>query len=85
MKKHFIAFVTIFISAIGFYAQELLPTSTTGEIVKHTYFTLSYSPYHKQAEWVYYELTPEFILGNQTRTDDFRPDPIESVSAQLSD
>jgi endonuclease G len=33
-------------------AQELLPTSTTGQIVKHTYFTLSYSEKDEQAEWV---------------------------------
>jgi endonuclease G len=31
-----------------------LPTSTTKTIVKHTYFTLSYSEPHEQAEWVAY-------------------------------
>lgn len=36
-----------------------LPTSTTGEIVKHQYYTLSYSEEHEQAEWVAYELKKE--------------------------
>lgn len=66
-------------------AQELLPTSTTGKVIEHTYFTLSYSEEHLQAEWVYYVLTPEFVKGNVARTDDFRPDPMISESAQLID
>lgn len=67
-------------------AQELLPTSTTGQIVKHTYYTLSYSETHEQAEWVYYELTSDLIQGSQARTDNFREDPfVTSGSAQLTD
>ncbi len=33
-----------------------LPTSTTGQIVHHEYYSLSYSEPHEQAEWVAYEL-----------------------------
>ena len=67
-------------------AQELLPTSTTGQIIKHQYFTLSYSEPHEQAEWVYYKLTPQLINGTQSRTDNFRTDPmVTSGSAQLND
>jgi endonuclease G len=67
-------------------AQELLPTSTTGQIVKHTYYTLSYSEKDEQPEWVYYELTSEMVDGRQPRTDDYRPDEkVSSVSAQLED
>jgi endonuclease G len=67
-------------------AQELLPTSTTGQIFRHTYYTLSYSEADEQAEWVYYQLTPELIKGKQPRTDDYRPDStITTVSAQLED
>ena len=76
---------SIFIS-ITADSQELLPTSTTGNIINHTYFTISHSNTHKQAEWVYYELTPRFITGSQSRTDNFRPDPrVRTGSAQLSD
>ena len=67
-------------------AQELLPTSTTGQIVKHTYYTLSYCEKNEQAEWVFYVLTSEMVRGRQPRTDDYRPDEkVSSVSAQLKD
>ena len=75
----------LFISFVS-SAQELLPTSTTGYIVRHTYFTLSYSEKDEQPEWVYYELTPALIKGKQKRTDDYRPDSLVStISAQLED
>src|SRR5690606_20614093 len=32
------------------------PTSTKGQVVNHTYYTLSYNEKHEQAEWVAYEL-----------------------------
>ena len=38
-----------------------LPTSTTNQIVKHTYYTLSYNEKYEQAEWTAYELTPNHI------------------------
>ena len=67
-------------------AQELLPTSTTHQIVRHTYYTLSYSEPNEQAEWVYYELTSDMVRGKQKRTDDYRPDEkVTTVSAQLED
>ncbi len=44
-----------------------LPTSTTGAIVSHQYFTLSYSETHEQAEWVAYELKK-----NQIKNSDFK-------------
>ena len=67
-------------------SDDLLPTSTTGQIVKHTYFVLSYSENHEQPEWVYYKLTSSFIKGSVSRTDDFRSDPkVRTGSAQLYD
>jgi endonuclease G len=57
-----------------------------GEIIKHTYYTLAYSEENEQAFWVYYELTPELINGTQSRTDDFRADPLVTTgSASLPD
>jgi len=71
---------------------DILPTNTSlepiskGEIVKHTYYTLAYSEADEQAYWVYYHLTPELINGTQTRTDDFRSDPLVNTgSASLAD
>jgi endonuclease G, mitochondrial len=53
-----------------------LPTSSTGAIVKHTYYTLSYNEKHEQAEWVAYQLTRERLSGERVkRNDNFRPDP----------
>ena len=84
MKR--LLFTFIFLLSVGFlFAQKYLPSSH-GELVRHTYITLSYSEANEQAEWVYYELTPEFVSGNTKRSDDFRPDPkVSTVSAQLSD
>ena len=67
-------------------AQLLIPTSTTGQIVRHTYYTLSYSEKDEQAEWVFYTLTSEMLNGKQKRTNDFRQDTlITSISAQPLD
>jgi len=64
-----------------------LPTSTTGEVIDHEYYTLSYSEDHEQAEWVAYELT-NFRLRQDwvRRTNDFRSDPkVRRESADVYD
>jgi len=38
-----------------------LPTSTTGQVIHHEGYSLSYSEQHEQAEWVAYELKKEHI------------------------
>ena len=84
--KSIIILTIILCISIGLSAQDLLPTSTTGQVVTHTFYTLSYSEPHEQAEWVFYELTPALVNGSTPRKDDFRPDPLVSTtSAQLSD
>jgi endonuclease G, mitochondrial len=88
MKLKSISLTLILILFLSFAstAQELLPSSTTSQIYEHTYYTFSYSEKDEQAEWVYYELTPEMLKGKQARTDDYRPDStITTVSAQLED
>lgn len=53
-----------------------LPASTTGEVVRHTWFALSYSEDHEQAEWVAHEITRERLNENWAeRPNTFRPDP----------
>ncbi len=67
------------------FGQDYTPKSD-GQIVSHSYYTLSYSESNEQANWVYYELTPEMIYGGVSRTDDFREDIlIEQGSASLAD
>ena len=39
-----------------------LPTSTTDQLIKYPYYTISYSEKHKQAEWVAYKLTRDMVL-----------------------
>jgi len=68
-------------------SENYLPTSTTGQIVEHAFYTLSYSEKHEQAEWVAYELTRE-RLNNKVadRTDNFRPDSkVKTKSATPAD
>jgi endonuclease G len=40
---------------------DFLPSSTTNQIIKHDYFTLSYSEKNEQAEWVAYELKKSYV------------------------
>lgn len=46
------------------FDDRFLPTSTTGVIVSHQYFTLSYAESHEQAEWVAYELQKSQIKNS---------------------
>ncbi len=41
-----------------------LPSSTTGVIIAHNFFTLSYSETHEQAEWVAYKLSDKDLVKN---------------------
>lgn len=53
------------------------PSSTTGQVIHHRFYSLSYSEKHEQAEWVAYILTRTAL--NQPwvdRTNDFRLDPM---------
>lgn len=43
---------------------DYLPTSTTNQIIKHDFYTLSYNEKYEQAEWVAYELKKEFLKNN---------------------
>lgn len=54
----------VFIETSPEFSENLLPTSTTGAIVTHGFFTLSYSETHEQAEWVAYELLNSHLSNN---------------------
>ena len=85
--KH-VSLIFILLLSLNLYSQELdyLPTSTTGQIIDHTHYTLSYSEAHEQAEWVAYELTASEVNGSYDRTDNFRRDPkVQTGSASLAD
>lgn len=60
----------------------LLPASTTGQIVTHAYYTLSYAEVHEQAEWVAYELKKNHIRKNNFERPYFVQDrDVKTVSA----
>lgn len=66
--------------------QDFKPTTSNGELIDHSYYSLSYNEQHEQAEWVFYQLTLTMINGSFERTDNFRSDPfILSGSASLAD
>ena len=57
------------------YDVTYLPTSTTNQIVKHQYYTLSYNEKFEQAEWVAYELKKEYLKNNDFKRPYFIEDP----------
>lgn len=63
-------------------AFNFLPSSTTGQLVYHNYYTLSYNEKWEQAEWVAYELKKEYIKKNRFKRPFFIADPkVKTVSA----
>lgn len=65
---------------------EIPVSGSTGQIVKHTAYSLQYNEANEQPEWVAYFLTQNRLNGGFERQDDFRIDPdITSGSAQLDD
>ena len=51
-----------------------LPTSTTGQIVHHNGYSLSYNETYEQAEWVAYELKKEHLSKNDFKRPYFEID-----------
>ncbi|MCU4155225.1 DNA/RNA non-specific endonuclease [Carboxylicivirga sp. A043] len=64
--------ITTFASAQEF---NYLPLVKGDTLIKHTYYTLSYSEQHEQPYWVAYELKPEMLHKVVERKDNFRVDP----------
>jgi len=59
-----------------------LPSSTTGKVIIHNSYTLSYSEKHEQPEWVAYELRKEHLSKKEFKRPFFEVDPkVQSSSA----
>ena len=83
MKK--LLLILLCLPMIGLGQTNLKPKSN-GQLVNHSYFSLSYNESHEQSEWVYYLLTSDMINGNHQRTENFRTDnKIRTGSASKSD
>ena len=65
------------------FDDSLLPTSTTGAVVKHDFFTLSYSEAHEQAEWVAYSLSRKDLSENEFERPFFIED--KSIKTESAD
>lgn len=57
------------------------------DLVRHTYYTLSYNETYEQANWVYYTLTDSMVLNSgEERSNSFKMDKlVASGSAKSSD
>ncbi len=65
---------------------DYLPKSNSNQVIKHSYYTLSYSEEFEQAEWVAYMITSERVKGMIKRNDKFISDPfVASKSANSND
>jgi len=71
---------------INVQSVEFLPIPAN-DVVRHTYYTLSYNENYEQANWVYYSLTDSMILNSgQERSNNFKMDKsVVSISAKSSD
>ncbi len=58
-----------------------LPTSTTGQIVHHNGYSLSYSETHEQAEWVAYELKKSHLSSTNHKRPYFEIDKAVKTGA----
>lgn len=76
----------LLLSFSGMAQIDFSPKLGKGEIITHTYYTLSYIEQHEQAEWVFYELTREDIEGTTKRVNSYRPDEdVPTGSAEAID
>ncbi|MCT4586426.1 MAG: DNA/RNA non-specific endonuclease [Carboxylicivirga sp.] len=87
MKK---TIITIVIACCVHFAYsqvfDYLPMINGDTLIKHTYYTLSYSEQHEQPKWVAYELKPEMLFKVVERKNNFRVDPtVLTGSATYSD
>ncbi len=64
---------------------KFLPSSN-GEVVEHTYYSLSYLEEHEQAEWVHYKLNSTILKGEIPRKKNYTIDrKVSTGSAHKSD
>lgn len=57
------------------FAIDLSPKSNCDQLIDHSYYKICYSDNHKQALWTFHTITPAYINGDESRTNDYRFDP----------
>lgn len=86
MKLLRILLLIVSVNLSSAYAIDYLPVPAPN-LVKHTYYTLSYNEDYEQANWVYYTLTDSMIINSdEERTNRFKEDKmVATKSAKPSD
>lgn len=69
-----ISLLFLFFTLPGFGQERYLP-SGEGMLVEYRHYCVGFNKEHKQADWVYYELSAKNLTGKASRKDDFRVDP----------
>ncbi len=83
-EKSFVREVILTDNEVSAPEKTFLPVSNTGQVVKHKFYTLSYSEKHEQPEWVAYKLTKKSLqLPNVKRKEWFEEDPSVKTGSAL--
>lgn len=85
--RFFISFFLLITATVyAALSSEYLPIPAK-DLVRHTYYILSYNEKYEQANWVYYTLTDSMVLnGGEERSNKFRMDiMVTTGSAKSSD
>jgi len=84
----FIVAIFLLITNVLVFANSVdyLPVPSN-DLVRHTYYTLSYNEKYEQANWVYYSLTDSMVIkGGSERSNKFKVDKmVSSGSAKSAD
>jgi len=86
VKVIFFVLFSIFSGFVFGKSVEFLPLPSN-DLVRHSYYSISYNEKYEQANWVYYELTDSMVIkGGAERTNKFKADKmVVTGSAKTSD
>ena len=85
MKGIILNFLVLTVNLAFANFQEFLPLPAN-DIVRHTYYSLSYNEANEQANWVYYSLTDSMVLKSGEERGNFKMDKLVITgSAKSSD
>lgn len=87
MAKYFISILLAVATIVSFAASADYLPKPAEQLVRHTFYTLSYDEQYEQADWVYYVLTDSMVLNSgEDRTNRFVVDKlVKTGSAKTSD
>ncbi len=54
-----------------------------GQLISHSAMTLEYAEDYEQAAWVYHIISPDIVSGNESRSNDFRPDTLVATGSAV--